>query len=1119
MNTRLRKTEALLLLLAFTVLCASAQVRILETFDESSGWGYNISDGVTLNVSAEEGVTGNAVRIDYDFTAGTGYGGIQKFFPVDLPENYEFTFWLKAESPSNNFEIKFIDSTGNNVWWVNNRNYDFPREWRKIRIKKRHIEFAWGPAEDRDLRRVDRIEFTVASFVGGKGTLWLDDLRFEPLPPETAIWPVPFLSASSSARHNEARMMTDVSADTFWQSRKGGEQSVTIDFRGRREFGGLHIIWLEGCHPEAFEVLLSPDGSVWEKAYSVNSFSGSTSFIRLPEAEASFLRISLSQSARGNAYGIREIKIPDAESTLTPNDFIMYAARNSAPGSYPGYFSGRASYWTVTGVSSDTKEALISEDGMVEAEKARFSIEPMLRIGDTLLNHSNIESVQGMGFPGYTNDFVFLPSVEWQYRGIRFVTGVSSGGTPDAGSELYIGYRFENTSAGPLEFEFYLLLRPYQVNPSYQFLNTVGGVGKINALREVSKGLISVDGKPVRMTEEYESFGAARFDEGDPAEAIRSGKIPLSAGVTDPSGMAGGVIRYRITLDAGESKEIFAVIPYHKILPEGDTDHLTVAQASGSGTGAAVQVSSAVMPVTMAQASGSGTGAAGQVITTAMPGEGAGMHTRPQTTAEARERFFASAEYWSERTGHIQFDLPPSADRLIDTWRSNLVYILINRDKSGIQPGSRSYDRSWIRDGSLTSSALLKSGIVTEVKEFIEWYASHQYDNGKVPCVVDSRGPDPVPENDSHGQLIYLIREYFNFTGDTAFLRSMNPHVIKAVDYIGSIVAERSTEHFRNGNDSIRAYYGLVPESISHEGYSAKPMHSYWDNFFIMKGLKDAVEIQAILGEEESRDRIALMRDVFRENLYSSIDLAMKVRGIDYIPGCVELGDFDATSTTIALTPCNELGNLPVAEVYNTFEKYYEFFKKRRDGLLEWVNYTPYENRLIGSFIMLDQPERAHELIEFFHNDQMPNGWNHWAEVVWKDRRFPGFIGDMPHTWCGSDFINAVRSMFVYENEYDHTLVLAAALYQEWIDAPGGMSVSNLPTYYGDISYSVRKLGNSYSFNITGSLNLPEGGIRIRNFNGGAMPSGVTVNGIKVIGFTGRDISVTEVPAEVIIRY
>ena len=339
------------------------------------------------------------------------------------------------------------------------------------------------------------------------------------------------------------------------------------------------------------------------------------------------------------------------------------------------------------------------------------------------------------------------------------------------------------------------------------------------------------------------------------------------------------------------------------------------------------------------------------------------------------------------------------------------------------------------------------------------------------------------------------------------------------MDYIESLIAERSTDHFKYGNDSVRAYYGLVPESISHEGYSAKPMHSYWDNFFTMKGLKDAADIQKILGETENYQHISEVQDSFRKNLYNSIDLAMKQRNIDYIPGCVELGDFDATSTTIALTPCNELNNLPKPQVYNTFNKYYEFFKERRDGKREWINYTPYENRLIGSFILLDQPERAHELISFFLNDQRPQGWHHWAEVVWKDYRIPRYIGDMPHTWVGSDFINAIRSMFVYENEYDQSLVLASALYQDWIDAPEGMSIEHLPTYYGEISYSIKKEKDHYKFAISGDVDLPENGIRIKNFNGSRMPSKVLINGKESKDFTEKMIQVMTCPATVEIYY
>ncbi len=1061
MEYHISRTIAIFLLLSVAAAAGNAQVRTLDEFENANGWSYNLSDGVTMNHSIEKGVTGNAIRIDYDFTKGSGYGGIQKLFPLELPENYEFTFWLKAESPSNNFEIKFIDSTGNNVWWVNNRNYSFPGEWKKIRIKKRHIEFAWGPSESRQPERFDRIEFTVASFVGGRGTLWIDDLRFEPLAPEKHSWPAPAVTASSSARKYQPGMMADGSDETFWQSRKTKSADITVDFTERREFGGVQIRWLEGHQAGSFEIYLSDDGRSWEKAYSASSNTGGVSFIRLPEAETRYLRLEMAGPADDGTFGITEIEFPDVGSTKTPNDFLIYCAKNSPAGNYPGYFSEQASYWTVTGVNNDTKEALINESGMVEVDKSLFSIEPMLKLGDSLVNWSNTVPVQSTVFHGAAGETGFVPSVTWQHGGLKFVTGVSSGGTANVNSLLYIGYSFENLSDRAVDFEFYLLVRPFQVNPWYQFLNTIGGSGRINTISEEAGGRIAVDDKVILLTRAYDSFGAAVFDEGNLVDMLRHGRMPTDKAASDKAGMANGVVKYSIHLEPGETTEFFAAVPYHgRKSIEGTTDLKDIPAA-----------------------------------------------------------FYSAADFWRTRTDHIRFNLPPSADRIIDTWRSNLVYILINRDKVGIQPGSRSYERSWIRDGALTSSALLKSGIVEEVRDFTDWYASYQFENGKVPCVVDSRGPDPVPEHDSHGELIYLIREYFNFTGDTAFLRSRNENVLKAVDYIESLVAERSTDHFRDGSDSIRAYYGLVPESISHEGYSAKPMHSYWDNFFTIKGLKDAAEIQKILGESANYDRIAGIRDTFRVNLYNSLDLAMKVRNIDYIPGCVELGDFDATSTTIALTPCNELHNLPVPQVYNTFEKYYSFFLDRRDGRRDWVNYTPYENRLIGSFIMLDQPGRAHELIEYFLDDQRPQGWHHWAEVVWKDYRHPGFIGDMPHTWCGSDFINAARSMFVYENEYNHTLVLASALYQDWIDAPEGMSVENLPTYYGEISYSVKKEGNSYHFAITGDIDLPEGGIRIRNFNGGKTPSAITVNGKEIKDFNDGEIAVREVPADLVINY
>lgn len=1059
MKSYLLKAESILLCSILFTAVINAQTTTLDEFENRDGWSFVKSDGVNIKMSTEKGLTGNAIRFDYDFTKGTGYAGIQKLFPIDLPDNYEFTFYLKAESPANNFEIKFIDSTGTNVWWVNNRNYDFPVEWKKIRVKKRHINFAWGPISDKSLRRINRIEFTIASFEGGKGTIWIDDFKFEPLEPDPLSYPTPLITASSFSKSHPANLTIDDSELTFWKSRGVKGQSILVDFKTKRELGGLNIKWTENEGATDFDVLISDDKINWEKAYSVKANGSDRSLVRLPETQARYLRIDLKKGMSGKGFGISEIKFADIRNSTTLNDFLIYASRNSPLGNYPRYFSEQASYWTVNGANSDDKEALINEDGMVEPEKGTFSIEPMVKIGDSLYTWANVRSLQSLDSFENKREFSFIPSVSWKCQDIKFVTSIKTRGEANVNSLLDIGYSFENLSSEPVDFEFYLLIRPIQVNPYYQFLNLAGGAGKIFTIKEDGDFLI-VDDNVVASARKYDSFGASAFDEGNLVDMIRKGIIPENSKVIDKRGQANGVIKYNLHLNPYQHQRFSIVVPFY---------------GKNSIIGQPVEY----------------------------------LFIEDNRTADI----------WKEKAGYIKFNLPESADRIINTYKSNLVYILINRDKAGIQPGSRSYDRSWIRDGALTSSALLKSGITQEVREFIDWYTGYQYENGKVPCVVDSRGPDPVPEHDSHGEMIYLIREYFNFTGDTAFLRSKNANVLKAVEYIESLIAERSTDHFRTGNDSIRAYYGLVPESISHEGYSEKPMHSYWDNFFTMKGLKDAAEIQKILGEEESYEKVRKTEDSFRKNLYASLDLAMITRQIDYIPGCVELGDFDPTSTTIALTPCNELINMPKPQVYNTFDKYYEFFKNRRDGKIEWINYTPYENRLIGSFIILDQSERAHELIEFFLDDQRPQAWNHFAEVVWKDPRAPRFIGDMPHTWCGSDFINSVRSMFVYENEYDQSLVLASALYQDWIDTPDGISVENLPTYYGDISYSIKKTENKYLFSIQGKVELPLNGVKIKNFNGSKLPLRVTVDGIDQNDFTKNEITVKKIPARVEIYY
>jgi hypothetical protein len=372
----------------------------------------------------------------------------------------------------------------------------------------------------------------------------------------------------------------------------------------------------------------------------------------------------------------------------------------------------------------------------------------------------------------------------------------------------------------------------------------------------------------------------------------------------------------------------------------------------------------------------------------------------PLKKGAKRQPFEQIARDWREKLNRVRIDIA-GAPEIANTIRSSLAYTLILRDGAALKPGSRSYDRAWIRDGALLGAMLLRLGHAAEAKAFARWFAKYQYEDGKVPCCVDSRGADPVPENDSHGEFIYLVREIERLTGE----RLLQSHVAAAARYI----------------EKLRTYEGLVTESISHEGYSAKPVHSYWDDFFAIQGVP---EIQ--------RDLLISMNKVIAEH------------HLDYVPASVELADFDPTSTAIAISP---LG-VRLPPLRRTYARYFAETAKPRE---DW---TPYEMRIIGAMVRLGDRAHALELIERFMADRRPAAWNQWAEVVGREYRKPRFIGDMPHAWVASDFVRSILEAVAYDRE-DGALVVGAGVPQAWLP----LHVGPLPTYQGPVDIRINRDG------------------------------------------------------------
>jgi hypothetical protein len=1036
---------------------AAAQLRMLDDFDTLAGWTAIPSEGAKLTILSGEGKDGNAMVMEFDLTGVYGYVIAQKEFDLDLPENFQFTFDMRADAPVNNFEFKLIDGQ-ENVFWIKKLNIQFPTAWTKQRITKRHITYAWGPAGGGEIHRVRKIEFVVSTGTGGKGRLYIDNFRFGPIDDAAAARAHPTLKTSSIGRGSAPSVDSAGTVLAGWRGAGTSDKEwITIDFDYLKEIGGLVIDWDSLQYATSYQVDLSDDGTEWTKEVVVTEGNGGKDFLSMPERQGRFLRVTMNAGNAGKRFAITRLEVKGPEFSSQPNDFFSAVARESPRGEYPRYFLRQQTNWTIVGTSGDMKEALLSELGALEIDRQSFSIEPFLFVDNRLVTWNDVTASQSL-----EDDYLPIPSVEWTYGQWRLTVRAFSAGT--AGSSLLIAtYRLENSGGPASSARLFLAMRPFQVNPPWQWLNAVGGASHIDSISN-SGGLLLVNDKTVIPLTTPTAFGVTTFEKGDIVEFLQKGIVPERSRISDDRGFASGALEYDVNIPSGESVEFHVVVPFHTW--------------RGSPT----------------------------------PGMGEGG------SAYVNLALASTIQEWQSRLNRVRITLPPVAQPIINTIKSNLAYIFINRDGPGIQPGSRSYERSWIRDGSLTSTALLQMGINNEVREFIDWYAHYQFPDGKIPCVVDTRGGDPTSEHDSNGEFIYSVLTYFQYSRDTTWLRNKFDRVVRTVRFIQSLRAQRKTETYRTGTEEQRACYGLLPESISHEGYSDHPRHSYWDDFFGLKGLKDATTIAGILGEKRLEAEFAAERDDFRKDLYASMHLVMKAKNIEYIPGCVELGDFDATSTTIGIEPCGETGHIPEPQLHTTFDKYYTFFADRRENHIEWIDYTPYETRIIGTFVYLGEKNRAHEALEFFMKDRRPSAWNQWAEVVYRDPSTPKFIGDMPHTWVGSDFIRSVRAMLVFERASDDALVIGAGIPEQWLEDSTGVAVRDLPTKYGKVSYSMKMESGRVVVHLTGTVDMPRGNIVVMSPRTLPVKS-VRLNGKASRAFTAGGVVVKRLPATIEMAY
>jgi hypothetical protein len=947
------------------------------------------------------------LRLDFDFKGGLGF--VVARCPVQhrMNEDYTIAFRLRGVGPVNNLELKLVDSSGKNVWRHVMANLQPPARWKRFRVDSSEFEFAWGPASGEVPKDIGAIELAIVAGDGGAGTLWIGDLGIEDHGPLTAAR----ASASSALPGFDAGRALD---GTGWIPKPDDQRPwIEVDFGETRRLGGMVIDWRDGAPASGFRVRASSRGERWQTVHATPRARGARSYVYLPNLKTRLLRLE------SNAPFAGAVLHPQAfEFSRSIEAFWYGIARHEPRGWYPRWLHREQTLWTPIGTANGTHCALMNEEGAVEIAPGAFSIEPMVVIDGRLVTWADVEQRQDL-----LEGVLPVPSAIWETAAWRLRVQ----GEATKSGLVRVRYRLENRSDRSLSARLLVLVRPFQVTPPWQSVDSVGGVSLVHDVAWKTGALRVNETAAIVPASAPSAFAATTFDEGFVALRLATASDePIDARVHDALGFASGALAFDLALEP-------------RVTAERIVECVT----------------------------GNSSVAIGQ-----------------------------PAFDWAKELPGAQWSGAGSAMDAIRAALTATAHILVTRSGPALQPGPRRYARSWIRDGSIMSAALLRMRHEKEVVEFIRWYAPFQRADGFVPCCVDRNGPDWLVEHDSHGQLIAVIADCYRFTADAGLLEESWPFVVKAVGCIERLIEDD----------------GLLPVSVSHEGYLAQPVHSYWDDFWALRGLRDAVDLAHEIEDVDAATRWGGVAERLAFALFASIERTRALHKLDFIPASVEWADFDPTATAIAIAHLDVAQGLDPKAMEQTFDRYLSDWRRRRSGALEWTSYSPYEMRIIGALVRLGRREAALELLRFFLSDRRPPAWNQWPEIAWRDHRAPAHVGDLPHTWVGAEYVLALRSLFAYERLHDRTLVVAAGLAAEWTRGTG-VAVQRMPTLYGALTFSARAL-DAHTLRCDVGPGVAAR-IELRPPLSGQL-LGVSVNGSDHTDFDAQSVIIRTTPAQII---
>ncbi len=417
-----------------------------------------------------------------------------------------------------------------------------------------------------------------------------------------------------------------------------------------------------------------------------------------------------------------------------------------------------------------------------------------------------------------------------------------------------------------------------------------------------------------------------------------------------------------------------------------------------------------------------------------------------------------SSAFW-RKTLHPEtvFEVPEK--KIMDMQKSSLMYDLMARDlqedrKSVIQTVSDvQYNQFFSRDAAFIIHTYDMLGMTTVAEQCIEHILLKDAD-GKLSGLL-------ATHPDAWGQALWTLAAHYRITGDQSFAQRVYPAV---PGHIAKLQAETAKDP-----------WGLWPVAGPYDNERIDG-HYTGHSFWVLRGLKDAVELATAVGKTDDAKKFQKIYDDYESKFLVKLKAITEKTG-GYIPpglddplagmdwenasgGVYPFGVISASDPMVKNT-VSTVRNFAYQEGIMTYE--HNAFKVRQAKESKVVDWSKPEHTVIHHYetfqvlqTLLALGMDREVITDFYsflvHTGSTNTGFEYdiWA---WRDRHFHNNYP--PHGWCAARFNECLRNMLVREDPQTAILHIASALAPTWLEADKVIRVNKAPTDFGTISYTI----------------------------------------------------------------